>query len=385
MKKVLSEFKIYALYKHRKKLLSKYNWHWLDNRNKRNTFLVLYWFFFPWIIRNYSAPVNQKKSYKVIARFPGFESLKHLLYGDYDVYFSSGLYSVNSQIAFIITRLRGKENGVLVKEFHFKKHNLLARINNLLTKLIADKRNFYIAYSSQSYHFLEEKLNVSSSKIYYIPKTRKDYSTIEFDENRLKEIRDLFFKNDKINILFLGRVVPVKGVDILLKSLLPLNDRVHLVIAGNDESSYAWNCKKFALENELDVVFAGRIGEKKSSKEVVYFYRNADLFVLPNKHVPNEYEAVEVWGSVVDEALDLGLPVIVTDITGCSEDLVKNKNVGKVVRQNSVQDLRDAIIHFIENQEQWKKMGKNGPRIINQKNEENFRGWKEILYNLQAL
>ncbi len=141
MKKIFSEFKIYALYQHRKKLMSKYDWQWLDNRNQKSTFLVLYWFIFPWIIRNYSAPVNQKKAFKVVARFPGFERLKHLLHGDYDIYFSSGLYSVNSQIAFIITKLRGKENGVLVKEFHFRKHNLLAKLNNLLIKLYARKRS----------------------------------------------------------------------------------------------------------------------------------------------------------------------------------------------------------------------------------------------------
>jgi glycosyltransferase involved in cell wall biosynthesis len=110
-------------------------------------------------------------------------------------------------------------------------------------------------------------------------------------------------------VLFLGRLHPIKGIDVLLQAWAAVMDRFprwHLVIAGTD-SSYGDTCGYLhdmrALASTLNLTrvhFGGPLyGEDKLSA-----YRDADLFVLPS-HSEN-------FGVTVAEALVAGTPAIVT-------------------------------------------------------------------------
>ena len=62
------------------------------------------------------------------------------------------------------------------------------------------------------------------------------------------------------------------------------------------------------------MVFAGFLGQN----EVGRGYAVADLMVLPSAHQ-------DPWGLVVNEAMNFGCPVIVSDRVGCAPDLVAGK------------------------------------------------------------
>jgi len=105
-------------------------------------------------------------------------------------------------------------------------------------------------------------------------------------------------------LLFLGRIHPKKGVDLLLRSWQSLADRYpdwELHIAGPDNVGHLEEMRTLAARLGLDrVVFRGPLyGEEKWQA-----YRNADLFVLPT-HSEN-------FGLTVAESLAAGTPVIVT-------------------------------------------------------------------------
>lgn len=105
-------------------------------------------------------------------------------------------------------------------------------------------------------------------------------------------------------MLFLSRIHPKKGVDILLKSWAQLADRHvgwELVIAGIDENGHEAELKQLALD--LGVPRTRFIGERHGT-EKQQLYRDADLFVLPT-HAEN-------FGLVVAEALAQETPVITT-------------------------------------------------------------------------
>lgn len=90
------------------------------------------------------------------------------------------------------------------------------------------------------------------------------------------------------------------------------------------------------LENELkciaapNVIFHGAV----DNTDLPTYYRQADVFILASRSEP--------WGIVVEEALNNGLPVIVSDKVGCAEELVNETN-GIVFKSDDASSLREAI------------------------------------------
>lgn len=105
-------------------------------------------------------------------------------------------------------------------------------------------------------------------------------------------------------LLFLGRIHPVKGVDILLRAWKAVAHRFpdwELLVAGPDNDGYLAEMQALAAQLRLErLVFPGPLyGDTKRRA-----YREASLFVLPT-HSEN-------FGMTVAEALAAGTPAIVT-------------------------------------------------------------------------
>jgi glycosyltransferase involved in cell wall biosynthesis len=108
-------------------------------------------------------------------------------------------------------------------------------------------------------------------------------------------------------LMFLGRVHPVKGIDILLRSWQSLMEDFpdwELMICGPGESDYAVKMKALAQSLGLhNIVFSdGVFGDEKRK-----MYQSADLYVLPS-HTEN-------YGMTVAESLANATPVIATSGT----------------------------------------------------------------------
>ena len=61
----------------------------------------------------------------------------------------------------------------------------------------------------------------------------------------------------------------------------------------------------------------------------------ADIFVLPSEYEP--------WGLVVNEAIIMGLPVVVSSHVGCREDLIQNGKNGYIFENNDREDLTRCL------------------------------------------
>jgi glycosyltransferase involved in cell wall biosynthesis len=111
------------------------------------------------------------------------------------------------------------------------------------------------------------------------------------------------------SLLFLGRIHPIKGLDMLLPAWRAVQDRFpewRLVIAGSDDgyygkSGYLDELRKLA--QELGVRRIDFVGQLQGLRKL-RAYRDADLFVLPSYS--------ENFGMTVAEALAAGTPAIVT-------------------------------------------------------------------------
>lgn len=104
-------------------------------------------------------------------------------------------------------------------------------------------------------------------------------------------------------LLFLGRLHPKKGLDLLLPAFAPLAEVATLVVAGPGEDVYRGKLEAEAARLGIaeKVLFTGMLlGSDKLAA-----FADADLFVLPS------YQ--ENFGIAVAEAMAAGLPVVISD------------------------------------------------------------------------
>lgn len=122
----------------------------------------------------------------------------------------------------------------------------------------------------------------------------------EFTQRKPRDVRSL---------LFLGRIHPVKGIDILLNAWAAVMDRFpnwQLLIAGpatgyGEQGGYLEEMKALAAKLRLRRM---KFVEPLYGEAKLLAYREADLFVLPTRS--------ENFGITVAEALAAGTPAIVT-------------------------------------------------------------------------
>jgi glycosyltransferase involved in cell wall biosynthesis len=104
-----------------------------------------------------------------------------------------------------------------------------------------------------------------------------------------------------------------------------------------------------------DVIFAGFLNRSQIARA----YIAADIFVLPSA-------VNETWGMVVNEAMNFGLPVIVSDKVGCAPDLVQNGDNGYVFDHRVVQELANVLAKLVSNRDLRLRLGKRSLDRISQ-------------------
>lgn len=135
-------------------------------------------------------------------------------------------------------------------------------------------------------------------------------------------------------ILFFGRLIEYKGIDILLNSLnmvLQKCPTMKLVLAGRgDLSKYQYLIEKYKDNSELH-------NEWILNEDIDNYFRNVDFVVAPY------IDATQ--SGVVPLSYVFGKPVIASNSGGLPEQIVEGKT-GSVVAMGDVQALSDAIVDF---------------------------------------
>jgi glycosyltransferase involved in cell wall biosynthesis len=158
------------------------------------------------------------------------------------------------------------------------------------------------------------------------------------------------------NLLFLSRVHPKKGIDVLIKAVSKLEDKnLMITIAGNAEKDYINELKMLA--KDYNVIEKFKFVGPLYGKEKWELYSESDLFILPT-HSEN-------FGIVIAEALHIGLPVITT--TGTPWKELQTNSCGWWI-DLSVLNLVDTLKEVISlDNEALQEMGKNGMELIQKK------------------
>ena len=137
-------------------------------------------------------------------------------------------------------------------------------------------------------------------------------------------------------VLFLGRMVGFKGLDVLVEAAgkLVMEKDVFLIVGGDGpESEYCQSL--IPCEAKERIKFIGKVSPSLRRS----FYEQADVFVIPSRLRDG---CIDIWALTVNEALECGTPVIATTDVGASYDLINERN-GRVVPSNDVGALYLAL------------------------------------------
>ena len=202
-------------------------------------------------------------------------------------------------------------------------------------------------------NFMGEKYKIGKNKISAIPNGAGSEFFMEKKNNL----------HNATTLLFVGRLGIQKNVPRLINAVSLLKEKVTLHIVGEGEKRK--EIEKLISDKGLNnVVLHG----KKTGKDLLRFYKIADIFVLTS-----DVEAIPL---VLVEAMASGTPIIASDILGVREFV---GNTGVLVNPPTPENFAKAIEDLIGDKNLRKKLSEEGRRKAEQYN------WDEIIEKFEVV
>ena len=217
---------------------------------------------------------------------------------------------------------------------------------------VMNNSSLVVAQSSNTRANAAHYYGYDENKIRIIP---LPYQTVVFKSVERSEIG---MRKDGLYLISVGRLVRRKGYDFLLEVLAELPD-IELIIVGDGPEHENLNEKANTLSIMDRVIFTGSISEELKFQ----YLNNSDVYVLSSVH--------EGFGIVLQEAMQVGLPIVSTDYGGQVDLITENEN-GKLVKYGDKGAMVAAIKQLLGDKELLEKMKINNLSKINQYRAENI-------------
>jgi glycosyltransferase involved in cell wall biosynthesis len=167
----------------------------------------------------------------------------------------------------------------------------------------------------------------------------------------IESLRRRLGLNGEVTAVFVGRLEPDKGVDLLLRASALARHEHRIVVAG--EGPEELHLRRLA--GELGIAGRVRFPGKVPQAELPVLLQGTDLLVLPSVSTRRFREP---WGLVVNEAMNCGLPVVATDAVGATAGgLVVQGSTGLVVPERNVDALAAALDELVADEPKRVRMG----------------------------
>lgn len=225
------------------------------------------------------------------------------------------------------------------------------------------KKAKYIVVNSEYTKSLLTTFNLPDEKIKLI------YPSVEplddFYQGRLNflikkyNVRD----NDKV-LLTVGRLDKRKSQDMVVEAMSRLGGDLKYFIVGRGpfEREIRKTIKRFNLEGQVFIF------NDVSDEDLVYYYKMADVFVLPQRKTEVD---VEGFGMVFLEAMYYGLPIVAGKSGGVTEVLEDGKTAF-LVGNRDLSELTIALAKILNDKEESKRLSDNARNAYKK-----FAGHKE--------
>jgi glycosyltransferase involved in cell wall biosynthesis len=222
-----------------------------------------------------------------------------------------------------------------------------------LRALFRNTRALYVGSQNRRWF---EHYGVPKDRLFFTPHS-VDNEALQSSARRLApkgELRKAFGISPDAGpvILTVARMIPKKQPLFLVEAFRRTRQkrRCVLLIVGSGELEHE---VQIAAADIADVRFAGFLNRSRISEA----YGAADIFVLPSKYN-------ETWGLAVNEAMNFGLPIVVSDKVGSASDLVVSGENGYVVSADDPGELALRLGSLADSAELRERFGLASARII---------------------
>jgi spore coat protein SA len=216
---------------------------------------------------------------------------------------------------------------------------MIAKVDVIITNSLSLKQKIADVFPQQSDKVRTVLLGVDSTRFRPPTAIRKQFLRRKYNVHR------------SFNVLFVGRLIPKKGVEVLLKAMKTAakqrpNMRL-IIVGGAQRQSYMIKLRKMVKTLQVPAVFIGRLPHKQLHRT----YWLGDCLVCPSqKH--------EAFGLVNVEAMASGIPVIASKNGGIKEIVDDHHNGYLIQDYPKSSPFARKILHLAQHSEKRKRMGR---------------------------
>jgi len=256
------------------------------------------------------------------------------------------------------------------------KHRFKLFVKKIFLKWLFKKCDGFLSIGSLNKAFYTH-YEVPEGKIFDMPYS-VDNSFFQDLASKARNNREYFrsslgLQSGRTIILYAGKLMARKHPMDLLNAYIGLSNkgreepRPYLLFIGDGkESNRLKNAAKKTGWNSIK--FLGF----QNQTQLPAFFDLCDVFVLPSGHEP--------WGLIVNEVMNSGKPIIVSDQVGCAPDLVKDGQNGFIFPARNIDALKRALDTVLTDSKRIAQMSHNSLKKINLWGyEENIKGLRKAL------
>ena len=288
---------------------------------------------------------------------------RRLSRGNFDVLWVHGYNRWFHWLAMAWAKIRGLK--VLVRDeatlISASRHKLKRLAKRLFFVILRNLGDGFLAIGTLNARYYRS-YGIPADRIFYVPYAvdnvffREKARAAARDRERLR--RELGLSPGRPIILYASKLSEVKrGVDLLEAYIQMSPDQVqephpYLIFIGEGDQRKVLEDRARAM-HWSSIQFLGF----RNQTELPGYYDLCDVLVLPS--------AFEPWGLVINEVMNAGRAVVVSDQVGCGPDLVRKGENGYVFQAGDIAGLRQALVNLLSDPQKCRAMGQKSLEIIN--------------------
>ncbi len=188
--------------------------------------------------------------------------------------------------------------------------------------------------------------------------------TVRFRPMRRDRVRrHLGLPEDEAVVLYVGRIEPLKGIDVLIQATARLETPVRLLVVGGDSKDAGRKGNLVELASELGVGERVTFLDAVVHDDLPLYYNAADICVVPSYY--------ESFGLVALEAMACGVPVVASRVGGLKETVIDGRT-GYLVPWRCPEPFAERVELLLSNEPLRRKLGREARAAA-----ERFR-WSEV-------
>ncbi|QSR88590.1 glycosyltransferase family 4 protein [Methylacidiphilum caldifontis] len=285
-----------------------------------------------------------------------FDIVQEVLKGDWDILWIHGYYLITNWVCALVQKLKGKVVMLRTEDVLFHPRKKLNKILKYIPLRILCSLSWglYIGKANKQYlkyyGLAPDRLRAAP---YCVDNAYFQAKALELKNKRENIRKELGITDGSPVILFVGRLVEEKKPLVLLDAFKKViqEKRAWLLFAGEGPLKELIQ-QRVSKEHIPNVILTGFLDQKELPKA----YAASDIFVLPS--------VCDTWGLVVNEAMNFGLPIIVSNLVGCAYDLVRENENGFIFQAGDTHQLYLLLLRLIQNEKLRINFGEKSKEII---------------------